>query len=87
MTFSIHIDEPTAVALAQAARATGRTRNALIRQAIGEWLASRERTDWPAIVREFKGVRGAVPFERDRHALVAPPADPLAPRARSPRRR
>jgi predicted transcriptional regulator len=87
MTFSVHIDEPTAAALARAVRASGRTRNALIRQAIREWLASRERTGWPAVVREFKGVKDAVRFERDRDTLLPPPADPLAPRPRSRKRR
>jgi predicted DNA-binding protein len=86
MTFSIHIDEPTAEALARAARAAGRTRNALIRQAIQEWLTRRERQDWPAIVREFKGDRRVTPFETSRRALREPPADPLASTARSRRR-
>lgn len=86
MTFSIHIDEPTAAALARAARAAGRTRNALIRLAIREWLANRERAQWPAAVREFKGVKGVVPFERDREGLLPPAADPLA-RHRRPRAR
>jgi len=86
MTFSIHIDEATADALRRAAQATGRTRNALIRQAIGDWLANRERNEWPAVVRRFKGVKNAAPFESYRHELLEPAGDPLARSRRSRRR-
>jgi metal-responsive CopG/Arc/MetJ family transcriptional regulator len=85
MTFSIHIDDSTAEALARAAQATGRTRNALIRQAIREWLAGRERKEWPGVVRQFKGVATAAPFESNRRELLEPAGDPLARSSRSRR--
>ncbi|HEY3380773.1 MAG TPA: ribbon-helix-helix protein, CopG family [Vicinamibacterales bacterium] len=72
MTFSIHIDQPTAEALARAARTSGRTRNALIREAIRTWLATAERAEWPTIVRRFTGEPRAARFEDLRTDLVEP---------------
>lgn len=72
MTFSIHLDQPTAEALAQAVQETGRTRNALIREAVHQWLASKEHAEWPDVVRHFKGAPGAARFEEYRVGLREP---------------
>jgi predicted transcriptional regulator len=86
MTFSIHLDQPTAEALARVVRETGRTRNALIREAVRHWLATTERSEWPPVVRHFKGDANAVRFEEHRQGLREP-QDPFATSNRSPGRR
>jgi predicted transcriptional regulator len=85
MTFSIHIDEPTAEALARAVRESGKTRNRLIRDAIRQWLASAERREWPAAVRDFRGEGRVARFE-DHRADLREPLDPFAASARRWRR-
>jgi Arc/MetJ-type ribon-helix-helix transcriptional regulator len=84
MTFSIHLDEPTAEALARAVQETGRTRNALIREAVRQWLASADHAEWPDVVRHFKGDPKAVRFEEYRAGLCEPqdPFETPAPRRR-----
>ena len=78
MTFSIHIDAKTGKALDAAAARTGKSRNAIIREAVAAWLARERSAAWPAEVLAHRGVRGLEPFEKDRKSLRPPPEDPLA---------
>jgi hypothetical protein len=57
-------------------RETGRTRNALIREAVRHWLATTEHSEWPPAVRDFKGYASAVRFEEHRQGL-SDPQDPF----------
>lgn len=86
MAFSIHLDQPTTEALAQAVHETGRSRNALIREAVRQWLERAEHTEWPDVVRRFKGDPKAVRFE-DYRVGLGDPQDPFERLPMSPRRR
>jgi Arc/MetJ-type ribon-helix-helix transcriptional regulator len=86
MAFSIHLDQPTAEALAHAVHETGRSRNALIREAVRQWLARAAHTEWPNVVRHFKGDPKAVRFE-DYRVGLCDPQDPFEALPVSPRRR
>ena len=72
MTFSIYLDEKLTASLNRIAKESGRPRNALIRQALAEWLAQRQPAHWPTEVLAFKGVAGAPQFEQSRKALKPP---------------
>lgn len=76
MNFSLHLSDDLVRRLNAAAQATGRSRNALIRQAIEAWLAQQEHRCWPAEVLTFQGVPEAVPFEQARTELL-PPKEPF----------
>ena len=76
MNFSIHLSDTLAERLQQIAQETGRSRNALIREAVESWLASREQRRWPQEVLDFQGVPDTVPFEQDRTNLL-PPREPF----------
>ena len=76
MNFSIHLSDTLAKHLQQIAQETGRSRNALIQEAVESWLASREQRRWPQEVLDFEGVPDAVPFEQSRVDLL-PPHEPF----------
>jgi predicted transcriptional regulator len=86
MTFSIHLDQPTAEALAHAVHETGLTRNALIREAVRQWLARTQHAEWPDVVRRFKGHANAERFEASR-ADLRDPRDPFETPPTRPRPR
>jgi hypothetical protein len=78
MTFSIYLDEKLTKRLNRVAAESGRARNALIREALEQWLAKSQPEAWPELVLAFKGVRGAPSFEKTRKTLT-PPREPFAP--------
>jgi metal-responsive CopG/Arc/MetJ family transcriptional regulator len=76
MNFSIHLRDELVERLAQAAKESGKTRNALIGEAIGEWLDRRRTSKWPQSVMNFRGIRGIARFEESRKELK-PPGTPF----------
>ena len=78
MHFNIYLDDATGDRLAGAAQKAGVTRNALIRQAVGVWLARDVQPVWPTAVLAHEGDAMAEPFESHRQALLPPVSDPLA---------
>lgn len=76
MNFSIHIDEPLAKALARAVKRAGKTRNALINEALRAWLEQQARTEWPAELLEAEPFDDLVPFEQGR---TRKPTEPRFP--------
>lgn len=78
MNFNIYLDDDTVEQLNEEARRAGESRNALVRQAVSEWLRHRGRPQWPSEVLDFQGVSDVVPFENARSQLQPPLADPLA---------
>ena len=78
MHFNIYLDDATGARLNEMAQQAGQTRNALIRQAVRDWLDRRARPQWPDAVKDFEGEPDIQPFEAGRDALRQPPADPLA---------
>lgn len=78
MNFNIYLDDETGQQLNQAAELAGETRNAMIRQAVSEWLSRHSRPQWPDIVLDFKGLPDMPIFEASRDRLKPPAVDPLA---------
>ncbi len=78
MNFNIYLDDETGQKLSHVAEQAGETRNALIRQAVSEWLNRSGKPQWPDEVLAFKGMADLPLFEASRSRLKAPPADPLA---------
>jgi len=72
MNFSVHLHDDMVERLNQTARDSGKTRNALIREAIEEWLGRRRPAKWPAEVMGFSGIPGIKRFEADRKELKQP---------------
>ncbi len=78
MNFNIYLDDETGQQLNDAAEQAGETRNAMIRRAVGEWLARYGKPQWPDEVLSFNGVADMPPFEASRDKLKPPVDDPLA---------
>ena len=78
MNFNIYLDDETGQQLNKVAKKVGESRNALVRQAVSEWLKRRGKPQWPAELLVFKGMPDMPPFEVSRDHLKPPAADPLA---------
>jgi predicted transcriptional regulator len=76
MTFSIYLDDKLAARLKRTAEQSRKSRNAIIREALAEWLSRSQPNQWPKAVREFRGVRNAPRFEAYRKEL-RPPREPF----------
>ena len=72
MTLSVHIDCELLQEIDRAAKKSGKSRSALVQQALREWIGE-QRTRWPAKVIAFKGIREAPRFESKRKELKPPP--------------
>ena len=66
MNFSIHLDDRLVAALKRQAHRSGKTRNALITEAVRQWLAQAERATWPAELTDFEPFDDLEPFENHR---------------------
>lgn len=78
MNFNIYLDDETGQQLLAAAEQAGETRNAVIRQAVSDWLARHGQSGWPDAVLAFAGEPDLPAFEDARQTLAAPASDPLA---------
>lgn len=78
MNFNIYLDDETGQQLNQVAKQAGESRNALVRQAVSEWLKRHSKPQWPDEVMNFKGIADTPPFEAGRDSLKPPASDPLA---------
>lgn len=77
MNFNIYLDDETGQQLNHVAEQAGETRNALIRQAVSEWLNRHGKPNWPDEVLAFTGMADMPLFESSRDRLKPPAADPL----------
>ncbi|CAN5224324.1 ribbon-helix-helix domain-containing protein [soil metagenome] len=77
MHFNIYIDDETGLQLNHLVKNSHRSRNALIREAIEQWLQQKLKPQWPNEVLQFKGVKDYPPFESHRDQLLPPKNDPL----------
>lgn len=78
MNFNIYLDDDTGQRLKQAAEQLQESKNALVRQAVGEWLNRQGKAQWPDEVLAFQGIADMPLFEAGRDRLKPPVADPLA---------
>ena len=77
MNFNIYLDDETGQLLNRVAERAGETRNALIREAVSEWLNRHGKPNWPDAVIAFMGLADVPLFEASRDRLKPPAADPL----------
>jgi len=76
MHFNIYIDEQIGRELNEAAQFSGKSRNALIREAIAQWL-HKSKSKWPQEVLSFRGVANPIKLEECREKDKSPKKDPL----------
>ena len=78
MNINIYLQGQLLERIDRLARETGRSRSALIREALEAWLARRSASAWPAVLREWRGDPGFPPFEGGRDDNPQRPDDPFA---------
>ncbi len=79
MNVSIYIENSLDRQLRESANALHKTRNAIIREAIQEWLEHHHKVhEWPVCILNFKGIKGVKTprFESLRRELTEPKDDP-----------
>jgi predicted transcriptional regulator len=78
VNFNVYVDDETAKRIAVLAKQRRTTRNAIVREALEDWLARSGRRTWSKRVMSFEG-RGDFPgFEAHRKELSDAPSDPFA---------
>lgn len=77
MNINIYLQAELLELIDRLARETGRSRSALIREALEAWLSRRSASAWPAAVREWKGDPDFAPFESGRADASSRPDDPF----------
>jgi predicted transcriptional regulator len=77
MNFNVYLEDALARRLTVTAKRTGVRRNALIRQAVADWV-TRTGASWPAAVLGWMGDPAMRPFEASRAELAKMDDDPLS---------
>lgn len=77
MNVNIYLEDSLAKSLDNSVKKSGQSRNAIIREAIKEWLLHHEVKKWPASILNFKGIANAPTFESYRDDLLPPKEDPF----------
>ena len=77
MNFNIYIEDKLGKQLKQATESTGKSKNALIREALKEWFQHHLITQWPETVLQHRGIENFQPFESHRSELQIPTDDPF----------
>jgi Arc/MetJ-type ribon-helix-helix transcriptional regulator len=78
MNINVYLQDQLLEQIDRLARETGRSRSALIREALEAWLSRRSASAWPAVLREWRGDPGFPPFEEGRNDRSQRPDDPFA---------
>jgi len=77
MNINIYLEEELGRRITQQAEVLGKSRNAIVREALKEWLAHHKSQRWPASIRKFTGDAEFPEFESHRQELNQPEDDPL----------
>ena len=77
MNLNVYIEDQLARQLNEVVESTGKSRNAVIREAVKSWIEHYDRTSWPLSVREFEGIEDFPAFEDSREDLEPPKEDPF----------
>ena len=78
MNINVYLEDSLAKSLNQSAKQLGSSRNAIIREALKEWIQQHEVRKWSMAVLNFQGVKELPGFESYRDDLLPPKEDPLA---------
>lgn len=78
MNINIYLEDSLGKNLNQYATQLGKTRNAIVREAVKEWIQHHQTAEWPNSILTFSGVKNFESFESHRTDLAAPNEDPLA---------
>lgn len=72
MNFNIYLEDKLGKELEEIAYNSGKSRNALIREAIQFWLSAQTKKEWSKKILEFQGLEESICFEAYREELLPP---------------
>ena len=75
MNFNIYIEDKLGEQLQKATEVTGKSKNALIREALNEWFMRHPMIKWPDEILQQEGVEGFTSFESSRDKFQPPKED------------
>ncbi len=77
MNINIYLEDSLGKKIRENAEALGKTRNAIVREALKEWLQHHSVNQWPSSIEKFKGIPDFPDFESYRDELISPKEDPF----------
>ena len=77
MNINIYLEDSLADSLNHYVKDSGQSRNAIIREAVQEYIITHQVKKWPDSVLKYKGTKDIAPFESSRDELLPPKEDPL----------
>ena len=69
MNVNIYVEDDLGREINQMAQLLGKSRNAIIREALKEWVDHHASREWPAIVKNYAGIKDFPRFEDYRNEL------------------
>lgn len=76
MNVNVYLEDSLGQYLEDFAKESGKSRNAIIREAIKEWIAVHTaHTKWPESILKFNGISDGISFESYRDELLPPKED------------
>lgn len=77
MNFNVYLKKEIGQKITKKAKALHRSRNAIINEALEEWLQTHTQSSWPSNFFDFDAVKDVPDFQQLRRDLLSPPEDPL----------
>ncbi|MCZ8287499.1 CopG family transcriptional regulator [Microcystis sp. LE19-59.1C] len=75
MNFNLYLEDELSQQLQALSRSTGKSQNALIREAIHLLITTKEQSQWSSTILNFQGISDAIVFEAYREELSPPRED------------
>ncbi|MCE2664056.1 MAG: ribbon-helix-helix protein, CopG family [Microcystis sp. M53603_WE2] len=75
MNFNLDLEDELSQQLQALSRSTGKSQNALIREAIQLLITTKEQSQWSSTILNFQGISDAIVFEAYREELSPPRED------------
>lgn len=72
MNFNVYVEDTLGQQLEKSAQVTGKSRNAIIREAIQLWLDKQQKSQWSEEILNFTGEPDSIVFESYRDELLPP---------------
>lgn len=70
MNINIYLEDSLAKSLNYLAKKSHQSRNAIIREAVAEWVVHHQKKEWPKSIMDFQGVADFKNFELSRSELL-----------------
>lgn len=75
MNFNLYLEDELSQQLQALSLSTGKSQNALIREAIQLLITTKEQSQWSSTILNFQGISDAIVFEAYREELSPPRED------------